>query len=224
MQLRSVYAGGGPKWKQGSGLPTPDPYPHWTPAPSTQKARDGLKAAKGESSHRPFPATPPRNHQGTASSRTSRDPAPSLPDRLPAPFFTELGTQRGTEESGRKTRSRSTPGSVVQPLQAAIFFRSGGGREASKDYKSQLPLRFVFVQKKKNPHSPSSLFPLTHADTHIHTHTPTADTHGSKRRRESCVLSSRLTTSPVSVSQQRGKAEARPVTSDPVVMRSRRIP
>lgn len=176
MQLRSVYAGGGPKWKQGSGLPTPDPYPHWTPAPSTQKARDGLKAAKGESSHRPFPATPPRNHQGTASSRTSRDPAPSLPDRLPAPFFTELGTQRGTEESGRKTRSRSTPGSVVQPLQAAIFFRSGGGREASKDYKSQLPLRFVFVQKKKT-HTPPPHSSLSHTRTHTYTHTHPRLTH-----------------------------------------------
>lgn len=146
------------------------------PVPRIKKVRNGLTAARGESSHRPLPATPPRNPQASAISRTSRDPAPSFPDRLPAPFFTELGAQQGTEESGRKTGTRGTPGNVVQALQAAIFFRRGVGQGANKDYKSQPPFRFVFVQKKKKtPHSPSSLLSLslthTHAGTHIHTHT-----------------------------------------------------
>lgn len=179
-----------------------------------------------QSSHRPFPATPPRNPQASASSRTSRDPAPSFPDRLPAPFFTKLGAQRGTEESGRKTETRGTTGNVVQALQAAIFFRRGVGQGASKDYKSQPPFRFVFVQKKKTTLPLLTLLSLSHTHTraHTYTHIPTADTHASERRKGSCVSPSRPATSPLSVSQQRGKAEAGPVTSDPVVMRSRRIP
>lgn len=179
------------QWKQGSRLPTPDPKPHWTRHQNQKKALNGLtaRAARGESSHRPFPAPPPRNPQASASSRTSRDPAPSFSDRLPAPFFTVLGAQRGTEESGRKTGARGTPGNVVQALEAAIFFRRGVGQEASEDYKSQPPFRFVFVQKKKkkNPHSPSSLFSLTHTRAHTYTHIPTADTHASERRKESRV-------------------------------------
>lgn len=161
------------QWKQGSRLPTPDPKPHWTRLQNQKKALNGLTArgARGESSHRPFPAPPPRNPQASASSRTSRDPAPSFSDRLPAPFFTVLGAQRGTEESGRKTGARGTPGNVVQALEAAIFFRRGVGQEASEDYKSQPPFRFVFVQKKKKPHTPPPHSSLSHTRGHTHTHT-----------------------------------------------------
>lgn len=177
------------QWKQGSRLPTPDPKPHWTRHQNQKKALNGLtaRAARGESSHRPFPAPPPRNPQASASSRTSRDPAPSFSDRLPAPFFTVLGAQRGTEESGRKTGARGTPGNVVQALEAAIFFRRGVGQEASEDHGRHARIR----ASKGKPRL-------------------------AIRARPPLVRSW--------VSQQRGNAEAGAVTSDPVVMRSRRIP
>lgn len=83
-----------------------------------------------------------------------------------------LGAQRGTEESGRKTGARGTPGNVVQALEAAIFFRRGVGQEASEDYKSQPPFRFVFVQKKKKKtHTPPPHSSLSHTRGHTHTHT-----------------------------------------------------
>lgn len=183
-----------------------------------REAPKGLSRS-GESSHRPFPASPPRMPQAPSQfPHIARLRPVSSPNYCPSVFFTELCVRgRKVGEGGKEPRG--TPGSVVQAFHAAIFFRSGGGQRSSRDYDSQPPFRFVFVQKKKKP-----TLPLLTLHTHSHTHTPTADTHTPGRRRESRVSPSCPTASPVSAPQQSGKAEAGAVTSDPVVMRSRRIP
>lgn len=125
-----------------------------------------------------------------ASSRTSRDSAQSSPKDCQSPLLTKVCTRRREGGEGGKEGPRGTPGTVVQAFQAAIFFRSGAAQRGIRDYDSQPPFRFVFVQKKK-PHSPSSLF--THTLTHTHgRHARTRAPKGKPRlaflpRRQSCL-------------------------------------
>lgn len=162
-----------------------------------REAPKGLNTAHGSGAqgHRPFPASPPRMPQAPSQfpHLARLRPAP-FPNDCPAPFLTELcaGQRKGGE--GGKDGPRGTLGSVVQEFHSAIFFRSGGGQRGSRDYDSQPPFRFVFVQKKKNPTLP--LLTL-----HTHSHTPTADTHTPGCRRESRVSPSRPAASPVLASQ-----------------------
>ena len=91
------------------------------------------------------------------------------------PFPTELCAGRRKGGEGGKDGTRGTSGSVVQEFHAAIFFRSGGGQRGSRDYDSQPPFRFVFVQKKKKPHTPPphSSHTLTHTHgRHAYTRAP----------------------------------------------------
>ena len=142
-----------------------------------------------------------RLHTGSQSPAPASPPTmPRAPNQFPhlarlaqplprttarPPFSTELCAGRRKGGEGGKDGTRGTSGSVVQEFHAAIFFRSGGGQRGSRDYDSQPPFRFVFVQKKKNPPT----LPLL--TLHTHSHTPTADTHTPGRRGESRFSPSR---------------------------------
>lgn len=147
------------------------------PGAGMREAPKGLSIA-GESSHRPFPASPPRMPQAPSQfPHIARLRPVSSPNYCPSVFFTEL-CMRGRKVGEGGKEPRGTPGSVVQAFHAAIFFRSGGGQRSSRDYDSQPPFRFVFVQKKKKTHTPPPH--SSHTLTHTHTHGGHAHTRAPK--------------------------------------------
>lgn len=153
-----------------------------------REAPKGLSRS-GESSHRPFPASPPRMPQAPSQfPHIARLRPVSSPNYCPSVFFTELCVRgRKVGEGGKEPRG--TPGSVVQAFHAAIFFRSGGGQRSSRDYDSQPPFRFVFVQKKKKTHTPPPH--SSHTLTHTHTHGGHAHTRAPKGKPRLAFLSHR---------------------------------
>ena len=169
----------------------------------------------------PLPSITSHNASGPHPVPAPRETPPSpFPERLSFPL--PHRALRGAEErrGGRKRRAAGIAGKCGPKVASSHILPERERPDRQPGLRLPATFSVCFCSKKKKKKNPT--VPLL--TLHTHSHTPTADTHIPWRRRESRVSPSCPAASLVLAPQQSGKAEARAVTSDPMVMRCRRIP
>lgn len=166
----------------------------------------------------PLPSIASQNASGPQPIPAPRETPPSLP-RKSANLSSLASSERPRKRGRAERRTAGHAGRCGPNVSCSHILPERGRPDRQLGLRFPVALSVCFCsKKKKNPIRPP-FFTL-----HTHSHTPTADTHTPGRRKESRVSPSRSAASPVLDPQQSGKTEAGVVTSDPVVMQSRRIP
>lgn len=144
------------------------------------------------------PATAPSQHRLPeclrlpASSRTSRDSAPSLPERLSVPLLYRALREAEEGRGGRKRTARYA-GKCGPSVSCSHILPERGRPERQSGLRFPAALSVCFCSKKKKPHTPPPH--SSHTLTHTHTHDRHAHTRAPKGKpllaflphRQSCL-------------------------------------